>query len=596
MKKTQLAIGIIIGLIISIGLSGGLIIAKASVHGKFAKQTYVAGIDVSLKTREEALEMIEKATEKFFNQSITIVLGEREKNFLVKDLGVEIFPKETIKTLQTVNAKNLGILKMILPERIKKTNLGVITKVDYHKALDVVSKEFNLKELEPKSAGFFFENGKKLAISQEQSGLILNEQAFIKSLRNNAKQLKSEKIFIETQNASPLISADELLIQKEKIKKILHHSVTLRDPIYTDDWTIKLTDHLDWVQFSLKEPDYFSSQNQQFKEVTIEIKQENLNAFIDENLSKWLDRPPEDVNVSQNENGKITIEGKGNNGLKIQRKLLKQSLELAINNQIKEITIPVIEIQPKLNIPKYLQDLGVKERLAVGHTSYYGSPANRVHNIKVGAAKFNGLLIAPGETFSFNKNLGNVDAKNGFKKELVIKKEGTVPDFGGGVCQVSTTMFRAALFGGLPIVERNQHSYAVSYYSQILGHGLDATIFLGGPDLKFENNTPGHLLIQTYVENDYEIYIVLYGTADGRNVEMEGPYISGQIAAGPTIYEETTQLTQGETKQAEKPHNGFKALWYRHLTDKDGNLKSETISTKYQAIPGKILVGTAKSP
>ncbi|MFA6992801.1 MAG: VanW family protein, partial [Candidatus Gracilibacteria bacterium] len=278
----------------------------------------------------------------------------------------------------------------------------------------------------------------------------------------------------------------------------------------------------------------------------------------------------------------------------IQRTLLKEAIELAIENKIRNVTIPIVTIAPKITPDTEALKMGIKDRLSVGHTSFYGSPANRVHNIKTGTDKFNGTLIAPGEIFSFNKTLGSVTAANGYKMELVIKPEGTIPEFGGGLCQVSTTTFRAALFAGLSIEERHQHTYAVTYYSQILGHGLDATIYEGGADLKFKNNTNGYILIQSYVDKDYELYFVLYGTEDGRQVTMEGPYISNSRGAGPTEYIETTELKKGESKQKERAHAGFDALWYRYLTMPNGDATKEEIFSRYKAVPAKVLTGTAE--
>ena len=153
-------------------------------------------------------------------------------------------------------------------------------------------------------------------------------------------------------------------------------------------------------------------------------------------------------------------------------------------------------------------------------------------------------------------------------------------------------MFRTVLLSGLPVTERNEHSYAVSYYSQVLGHGLDATIYLGGADFRFENDTGQHVLIQTYTENDYELYIVFYGTKDGRSVELEGPYLSNYHSPGATMYIDTDRLFVGETKQVEKPHTGFSALWYRHLVLPDGTTEVKAIETNYRAVPKKIWVGT----
>src|SRR5690606_34916503 len=159
----------------------------------------------------------------------------------------------------------------------------------------------------------------------------------------------------------------------------------------------------------------------------INIKQEKLNEFIDAEISEWLDLEAEPVSISKNENDEIIIEGKGNDGKKIQREMLKQAIEIAVINQTEEVIIPVKKISPEINVSEDLQKLGRKDRIAVGHTSYYGSTGNRVHNIKVGADRFNGLLVAPGEELSFNTRLGAVDASTGYRQELVIKGDGTVP-------------------------------------------------------------------------------------------------------------------------------------------------------------------------
>ncbi|MEK9181208.1 MAG: VanW family protein [Patescibacteria group bacterium] len=169
---------------------------------------------------------------------------------------------------------------------------------------------------------------------------------------------------------------------------------------------------------------------------------------------------------------------------------------------------------------KNLNDLGIEELVAHGESDFTGSSKNRITNISVGAARFNGLILKPGEEFSFNQNLGEVTAEGGFKPEIVIKPEGQVPELGGGLCQVSTTAFRAALYGGLNITARRNHSFAVRYYAP---QGTDATIYPGAVDFKFINDTPAHLLIATRVE-DKRLIFDFYGTSDGRKVEIDGPY------------------------------------------------------------------------
>lgn len=205
------------------------------------------------------------------------------------------------------------------------------------------------------------------------------------------------------------------------------------------------------------------------------------------------------------------------------------------------IKLPVLVSTPKSSLSQ-TNNLGINELVAVGESDFTGSPRNRRVNIKVGADKFNGLIIKPGGEFSFNKVLGDVDAEHGFLPELVIKRSGVVPEFGGGLCQVSSTAFRAAMNAGLPIVERRNHSFAVKYYAP---QGTDATIYPGVTDFRFTNNLSSHLLIRTRVEGD-KLYYDFYGTKDDRKISFDGPY------------------------QYEKQSNGaMKAVWTRWVEQND---------------------------
>lgn len=172
--------------------------------------------------------------------------------------------------------------------------------------------------------------------------------------------------------------------------------------------------------------------------------------------------------------------------------------------------------------------LGIIELLGEGTTDFKGSPKNRIHNFTRGMEQFHGLLIKPGEEFSFVEHLGAVDGEHGYLPELVIKNNATIPEFGGGICQVSSTMFRAALYSGLPITERRNHAYAVQYYKPI---GMDATIYIPKPDLKFKNNTQGHILVQGKIEGTKFIF-QFYGTSDGRKTEIDGPHIVERLENG----------------------------------------------------------------
>lgn len=143
-------------------------------------------------------------------------------------------------------------------------------------------------------------------------------------------------------------------------------------------------------------------------------------------------------------------------------------------------------------------------------------------------SRFQGKLLAPGEEFSFVDILGPVDGEHGYLPELVIKNNKTEAEFGGGICQVSTTVFRAAIYSGLEITARKNHAYPVQYYNP---QGMDATIYIPRPDLRFVNNTSGHLLIQAEIE-ETKLKFKFYGTNDGRKVVIDGPHITERNSDG----------------------------------------------------------------
>lgn len=202
-------------------------------------------------------------------------------------------------------------------------------------------------------------------------------------------------------------------------------------------------------------------------------------------------------------------------------------------------------IEPELTLEK-VNRLGINTLLGQGESDFGGSSSARIHNIKVGMARFNGILIKPGGGFSFNNILGEVDGKTGYLPELVIKRGKLVREYGGGICQVSTTLFRSTIYAGLPIVERRPHSFPVRYYNP---QGFDSTIYPGFTDLKFVNDTPNHILIQNKID-DTKLTFEIYGSSDGRKVTLDGPYQYDQRPSGAMKAYFTRKIeTDGETKE-----------------------------------------------
>ncbi len=268
--------------------------------------------------------------------------------------------------------------------------------------------------------------------------------------------------------------------------------------------------------------------------------------------------------------------------------------EQAIIVDKKTAVEPVIIISEPTQKIGNLNDLGIKELLGVGKSNFKGSPRNRRHNIAVGAAAVNGTLIAPSAEFSLLKTLGKIDASTGYLPELVIKGNKTVPEYGGGLCQIGTTTFRATLAAGLPVVERQNHSYAVTYYNNDKGlPGTDATIYNPKPDYRFKNDTGNYVLITTRIEGD-DLFFEVWGTKDGRQAEQSAVRVWDRVSPPPVKLVETLDLAPGEKKCTEKPHAGIKAAFDYKITYPDGRVDAQTFSSQYRPWQEVCLIGVAE--
>lgn len=275
-------------------------------------------------------------------------------------------------------------------------------------------------------------------------------------------------------------------------------------------------------------------------------------------LAIEIDRVPVNAKLEYSEAGKRIKEfALPQTGLKLDlNQSVAQIIRGLINGQL-IIPLTITETQPDITA-QAVEKLGITALLGKGESNFDGSSSSRIVNIKIGSTKFHGLLVKPGEEFSFNDNLGEVEATTGYQPELVIKNNRLVWEYGGGLCQVSTTLFRAAIYAGLPILERRPHSFPVRYYNP---QGFDATIYPNLVDFRFKNNTPRSILIQTKITGK-KLAFEIYGSADGRQVFLDGPYQYDQQANG-----------------------AMKAYFTRKIRSADGLEKIEKFSSNYRPPP-----------
>jgi vancomycin resistance protein YoaR len=313
------------------------------------------------------------------------------------------------------------------------------------------------------------------------------------------------------------------------------------------------------------------------------LNEDALRAYI-EALAPSLAVEPVDATFNRTDAGQLepispSAEGRT---LDVGASTVRVVQELAAGNRY--ISLVVQAVPPRYPDTATAEEIGVTDLVAEGESYFIGSPAGRDHNIRLAATKFHGVVVAPGETFSFNYYLGPVTKEEGYDESFITAGEELQMGIGGGICQVSTTAFRAAFWGGYPIVERWYHYQRVGYYElRGGGVGMDATVYSPHVDLKFLNDRPYPLLIQTEVgEDTHRLVFRFYSTDDGRRVEMEGPEVSDKTEPGPPIYSLDDEMAPGTVVQWQSAVGGLTATVVREVYDaEDALISRDVFVSKY---------------
>ncbi len=323
-----------------------------------------------------------------------------------------------------------------------------------------------------------------------------------------------------------------ILAPVKNIKELLDRAASHDTTIHVGDrqFIIKKGEVAGWTESYTR--DYTGEKDVRFTDA--------LNTYILK-LADETNQSPVDAKFTI-VNGTATILVPAQNGLELNVPTATAELRNGLLANESEITLTPEITEPAITADK-INSLGINDLIATGESNFTGSTLARIQNIKVSSKIYNGYIIKPNETFSFNTVLGDVTASQGYVPEKVIVGNSIQYQYGGGICQVSTTLFRAAIMAGFPIVERKPHAFPVHYYEP---QGFDATIYPGSSDLRFINDTPGPVLVQTHITGKNLIFEI-YGKSDGRVVTMDGPYQYDQQPDGSlkAYFTRTIQFADG---------------------------------------------------
>lgn len=484
---------------------------------RFAFGMKIAGEDFGGLTKDEAREKFSKKIEEFSEKEILFSFSEeietKSKKMKMKDIGINFNIDQGLETAFEIGkGKNFfENLRERLKSAEKKYNFPLPSDFSSLEFENFLTENFGEYETLPQNASVSFnEKIVGFEIKESGEGFLFPKQNIKTEIKKEAEFLKVNDVYLSLEKTPPEISTEQAKNAASEAEEIIELSPYLL--LAGEKGFILNKEKLgSWFLFT---PKKFQDQS-----VILEVSmdEELIKSHLEE-LSKNIDIEPINTKLSF-EQGSLKISSPSVAGRVLKIEESAKEIKEKILGKENKISLSVEEIKPSVNEEK-IAEFSIEALLGSGVSNFSGSPKNRIHNIKTATIKFNGILLGVGEIFSFNKVLGEVGPNQGYLPELVIKKDKTVPEYGGGICQVSTTMFRAAVNSGMEIQERKAHAYPVKYYNP---QGFDATVYPPSPDLKFKNNTSSYILIQTRIEGN-NLTFEIYGKDDGRKVIVKGPY------------------------------------------------------------------------
>lgn len=561
-KKPVLIISISILFLIFIIFIGLYLNWNNNYRNKIFRGASIGKINLEKLSVSEAEKIINAESEKIKDNGLKIKNGNKQINIATDvfsfdaDLSLPTLSFDYLATAQSAYGKqeDRGFFSYLLNifKRNKSLKIKMVYYLDETKLKDLLNNNLSDLDIEPENAYFSYDKANQIKIIPAKLGKEINYDQAIIDIKNNLDNLDDSIISIKTQTKYPEINENELNGLSGQVQKLIGNENMVL--LYTDpngtsssseefNWTIKPDKLITWL--SIKKSN---------GETSLSLDEEKIKQYLTLNIIQKVNSeavlPRFQISNNKIDNWQSGTAGRemdlDENAKQINQKFLQNERTIYLTTKVTGA------VDSSLT-----NNLNIKEIIGTGVSDFTGSPANRIKNIKVGAAAVHGILIKPGDEFSLVQTLGDVSKESGYFPELVIKGNKTIPEYGGGLCQVGTTIFRSALASGLPITYRQNHSYRVSYYEPA---GTDAAVYIPNPDVRFVNDTNNYILIQARIVKS-KIYFDFWGTKDGRIVSSTVPVIYNITKPEPTKLIETASIAAGTKKCTEHAHNGADAYF-----------------------------------
>jgi vancomycin resistance protein YoaR len=567
--------------VIAIVLVCGLLVFDRAYADRVYPGVHVLDLNLGGLTREQAEGALSDRLKTFSASPVTLTFQGRDWRPAAEQLGVQVDLKATVGEAMDVGRQGnflTGAAEKIAIWRSART-VPLSVRLDPPKLeqyLQSVASEVDKPTIE----GTAWLEGTQVKTKPAQAGQQLDATAAVEAIKLSLSTLSIDKIPLTVKTTNPTINEDEVT----RVSAVL--STTVATPFklsFNDrDWILQPSEIAPLLQVNEQ------SAGDGSKRLAVGVNQAKV-AELAASLAKDINRETKNAKFDWANDSLQTI-SESQDGWTLDEKAFLGAFSKQLTTDQRAMALPVTVTKPKVSSAD-LGALGIVELVAEGKSSFQGSSEARATNVKVASSYLNGAVIAPGDIFSFNDAIGPITKEAGYVEGLTIAADATVPDIGGGVCQLATTTFRAAFWAGLPITERNQHAYRVSWY-EAMGEpvGFDAAIYQPYADLKFKNNTSAYMLIETSISDDSTLTVSFYGTKPGWEVEMEKPVIGEPVPHPDDVYQTDPTLPKGTKKQVEWAVDGIDVTITRKITQDGEVIRTDDFFSSYKPWANKYLV------
>jgi vancomycin resistance protein YoaR len=423
-----------------------------------------------------------------------------------------------------------------------------------------------------------------ITITESRTGTVIDEEALFKVVIASFDLVDFGTRQLPVEQQTPVLSQQDIAPLAGDIKKIVFNTLTISGlpqngaapGAKVKTWVLDQNALLDLLTFSKDKGT-----------ASLELDKPKFEALL-ETIEQEVNQAPRGQ-VTQVDGNRVAKFQITQAGKVLDRTLFSRAFKSTFFTGQPQVALIMKDTEISADVTGY----GIFALLGEGNSKFAGSIPGRIHNLALAAERTNGVLVPPGGVYSMNNSIGEVNAKTGYNLAYIIQGGRTVLGEGGGVCQTSTTLFRAVLNAGLPVVMRYPHAYRVYYYEEDSKPGFDASVFQPSLDLQFRNDTPNYILVQSSTDTkNLTQNFKIYGTPDGRSVEISDPIVSNQIAPPETLYTDDPTLAKGITIQTEHATWGATVTFNRTVKRGGEVLHNDTFSSRYQPWRAVFLVGT----